>query len=226
MAYKTGIRNNGTSSTPSVTVPGGIAAGDIVIIGVTGNVQADTPTPTGFTQFGSSGTLTVNSETSSLWWKRATGPDSGTYAFTGGSWGAGTLWIVLVAVFSGRDPDESPENTLNINDVAVASPATTIATGVTALNGDDLLHYAVTASSGIATGFDGPLFWIAEQGFSGTGGHAAAFCVKQNVAAGPTGDITDVGYANTTMAWQTWLVRIPAPVVQLSLVGYTRRAGG
>jgi peptidoglycan/xylan/chitin deacetylase (PgdA/CDA1 family) len=113
----------GTSAT--VAVPAGATTGDVVVATVAtwgGSPPAVTP-PSGFTLKGS---YTAGQDTSRVFWKRLSGPETGTYRFTwtGGQWSSAHALAVSGGVATG-DPIEAVDHAAGSG---TTYPATTVST--------------------------------------------------------------------------------------------------
>ena len=214
MAYRDSTSNSGSSDTPNVAVPTGVAADDIVILAATmdnSTVTIDAADwPTGFTELAETA-LTLDGQRCTAGWKRLTGADSGSYTF--GSWGGAHSWICQAYAYSGRDTTAPPvASTIAVNNTGNSSPVTITANGLTAVAGDDLLMLAWpdVNTNNAGTGMSAPTSYTeredAESGFN----NAAGFD-RENVSAGATGDIScTLTLASGTSGWAALLVRIPA----------------
>jgi hypothetical protein len=79
-------------------VPAGVAAGDVAVAFLESWQDATPPTvtpPTGFAQKGATWSSSDGLAVNSVWWKRLTGADSGTYTFTLGSGRWNTLQLLV-----------------------------------------------------------------------------------------------------------------------------------
>jgi hypothetical protein len=214
MAYRDSTTATGFSTTPSVAVPSGVAAGDIVIlVAATDNVAAVFETadwPSGFTELAEVD-LTLDGHSAAVGWKRLTAADSGSYTF--GNIAAGeSNWVCQAFAFSGRHATDPPVATSATNNNANSSPVSITATGVTAVAGDDLLWLStpdVSESEGGA-GHTAPTDFTekedAENNWSNISG-----AVRENASAGATGNITGtLALSSGASGWAAFLVRIPA----------------
>lgn len=95
-----------TAANAAVPVPSGVAADDVILVHIYKEGTAAVTPPAGFTEITPARTAT--NITHHLFWKRATGADTGTYTFT---W-TGTLWREAVAsAYSGCVTTGSPLDT-------------------------------------------------------------------------------------------------------------------
>jgi hypothetical protein len=214
MAYRDSTSNTGNSTTPSVAVPAGVAANDIVIITIgfdtTGGAVDPGDLPTGFVELGESTALTTDGHTLWVGYKRLTGSDAGTYTF--GSIGAANDWVCQAFAFSGRHTTNPPvTSTLATNNTPANDPTVT-SNGVTAVAGDDLLWVVLPDKT-----TQGACSMVAPTNFTeaedATFGWSAAYgAYRNNVSAGATGSVSAVLTTNgtDTAGWGTWLIRIPA----------------
>lgn len=115
----------GSGTTCNVPVPSGVVADSVVLVFMyVETTQAVTP-PAGFTEAPDSPVVVTGSQAHNLrvYWKRATGSDSGNYAFT---IAAGLAWRMAVAVrFTGCVTSGNPF------DVTAAAIKTTTSDGTT-----------------------------------------------------------------------------------------------
>jgi hypothetical protein len=207
---------NGSTDTPIVAVPTGTAADYIVVLKVTWAAQLDMSTswPAGFTSLYSSsaGNGYVGDGSQAWAWKRLTGADSGTYDMA--DLGTANNWVMIAELYSGRHTTDPPVfSTFAKNTGANSSPATLTANGVTALDGDDLtisgqLDYTASQAT---------IAWTWPSGFTESEAYSASSwatlgsAVKQNVAAGATGNLDSIAtWTGGTARWGTGLLRIPA----------------
>jgi hypothetical protein len=166
-------------TTVQIPVPSGVAADDVIVVQVyKENTAAITP-PSGFSE--KSQVDNANPVEHTIFWKRATAGDTGTYDFswTGAVWAGGSSHRISGAVTSG-DPfdviDHEPGGAASTNAPAVQA-TTTVA--------DTLLFWG-------ATGFNGSTAWTQPSGFTGpllaVLNLEAAW--KAQAAAGDTGALT------------------------------------
>lgn len=213
MAYRDSTTNSGSSATPSVAVPAGVAADDIVILVATidasaANFQAG-DWPTGFTEL-QEADITTDGHSAAIGWKRLTGADAGSYTF--GNLGASADWIAQACAFSGRHTTDPPvASAVNIQNTGQASPNTVTATGVTAVEGDDLLWASApdVTASGDGVGHDPPTNFTEREDAENLWSNLS-IATRDNVSAGATGDISGTFTHNNTAGWAAFLVRIPA----------------
>ena len=220
MAYHDSTTASGANQTPAVAVPnaGGaspLAADDIVILcATTDSVDAvfeSTDWPTGFTELGEVN-LTGDGQSVAVGWKRLTGADTGSYTFGNLAGGATPDWVCQAYAFRGRHTTDPPViSTIATDDNANTTPVSVTATGVTAVDGDDLLMLSVpdVRASGVATGHAAPTNFTEKEDAENAWSNLAGF-TQENVAAGATGDITaTLSLASDSSGWAAILVRIP-----------------
>jgi hypothetical protein len=218
MAYRSHAYGTGTSATPSVAVPSGVASGDIIILICTiDSTTADfegADYPASFTELHDIN-VTAEGQSVSVSWKRASGADTGTYDF--GNVGASGDWICAALAFSGRHATNAPTSTSNIQNTPQVNPVTVTATGVTAVEGDDLVFISapdVTSGPNIVTGHSAPTNFT-ERIDAGIDAEGALWVklgvsTRDNVSVGATGDVTATLSLNANDAgWAAFLVRIP-----------------
>ncbi len=213
MAYRDSTSATGNSATPSVAVPAGVAADDIVIIAISYDLTAaavdPADLPTGFTELAETD-ITADGHTAWVGWKRLTGADAGSYTF--GSLGSAADWVCQAFAFSGRHTTNPPVvSTTAVQNTAQSPPVTITANGVTAVAGDDLLWVSVpdVTSSGSGNGHTAPASYTeaedAELAWSNLSG-----AYRLNVSAGATGTVAGTfAMSADTAGWAAWLIRIP-----------------
>lgn len=211
MAYRDSTTNSGSSNAPSVAVPSGVAIGDIVILVATidasaANFQAG-DWPTGFTEL-QEADVTTDGHSAAIGWKRLTAADSGSYTF--GNVGASADWIAQAYAFSGRHATNPPVATVNVQNTGQTSPNTVTATGVTAVEGDDLLWVSApdVTGSGDGTGHTAPTDFTEREDAENLWSNLSG-ATRDDVAAGATGNISGTFTHNNTAGWAAFLVRIP-----------------
>lgn len=214
MAYRDSTTNSGNSDTPSVAVPAGVAADDIVILFCAiDTAAADFETadyPTGFTELHDVN-LTLDGHSVSLSWKRTTGADAGTYTF--GNLGASGDWIAQACAFSGRHTTNPPVSTVATDNNNNTGPNITVtATGVTALDGDDLLWGSApdVTLNGVGNGHAAPTNFTEREDAENEWTNLS-IATRDNVSAGATGNIAGTfAITGNGAGWAAVLVRIPA----------------
>lgn len=207
----------GSTPTLTVSVPTGVAIGDIVILLFsTDNVNASiTSWPAGFTALNTTA-IPTDGQFVGCAWKRLTAADSGSYTITVAS---ATNSAVAAIPLTGRHATNPPViGTVTTQTTGQASPVTITATGITAVAGDDILHVAFedqnTASSAI--GHSG---WTLGTGIvdiaNGGGWSDIGVAKAENVAAGATGTktVTFTLSGAAVAGFATYLISIPAASV-------------
>lgn len=213
MAYRDSTSATGNNSTPSVGVPAGVQANDIVIIAISYDMQTAAvdpgDLPSGFTELDETD-ITADGHTGWIGWKRLTGADSGTYDF--GSVGTAADWVCQAFAFSGRHLSNPPvASTVNVQNTAQSSPVTVTANQVTALDEDDLLWISVpdVTSSGAGNGHTAPTNYTEQEDAENLWANLSG-AVRENVSAGATGSISGTfNLSQDTAGWAAWLIRIP-----------------
>lgn len=137
--------NDALASSVNVPVPSGAASGDIALVAVE-QWEVANPTvtpPSGFTQLAQ---VVSGSQKLKVFWKRLTGADTGTYAFTwtGSQWNLGHCVLLTGAIASG-DPIGAAFNTATATSTAI--PVTT----VTVAFQPGLAHFVANENSGTQT---------------------------------------------------------------------------
>jgi|GEM_PF-2898654 len=207
--------NSGFSTSPICTVPTGVAANDIVIMTATVEVGAafdPVDLPTDFTEI-QENDVTADGQTMWLGWKRLTGADSGSYTFgsvTDG--GSNREWICQAYAFTGRDTTNDPVSTANVSNTLNSDPVTVTATGVTALNGDDLLWISApdVNSANVGDGHSAvPANFTELEDVENVWSNLAG-ANRDNVSAGATGNLSGTfELASNQAGWAAYLVRVP-----------------
>jgi hypothetical protein len=222
MALRASTSSIGNSITPAVSVPAGVAADDIILLGLSVDNSGSTFSthwPTGFTNLADLG-LTLDGQRVGVAYKRATGADAGSYTM-GSIGGAGNFRYAMGAqAFSGRHTTNNPAiSATSSSNAANGSPVTVTANGVTAVAADDIAFFSMpdVNAADIGNGHSG---WsgsfvekIDVEGDAGAGNGWSNLGVAtwENASAGATGSQT-VTFTLTSGAagWAAWLVRIPA----------------
>jgi len=156
--------NSVTVTSRATNVPAGAAVDDIAVCWLGQWQSGSTPTvtpPTGFTQKGATWSSGDGAAKNSIWWKRLTAADTGTYSF---SW-SGSFWTTLqCALFSGCATSGDPWD-------AVATPVTGTFGSVTSMS--------VTMSDP-----GGGLFWCVYNDSAGTHTPPTGFTEAADVDSG------------------------------------------
>lgn len=211
------VRQTGTTLTGAsaasavVTLPAGIAAGDVVIVSLyKENTAAVTP-PAGYTEKPASGPTTTAPQAQHTFWHRASGSESGTVTFswTGSVFRAATADRISGCISSG-DPIEGAPAANSSN-----ASVTTLNVSLAATSTDTLLYWA-------GTNFAGGNTWTPPAGYTEQADIDVLSCAtKTNAAGGATGNVT--GTANVSGATTAVLLDLlpgaaaagatPAPLV-------------
>lgn len=228
MAFRSSSSNFGGGTNPSVSVPTGVATGDIILLKCSIDASAavfDTADwPSGFTEL-AEGDITHDGQSFAVAWKRTTGADSGTYSF--GSLGSTNDWVVICEAFSGRHATDPPViGTVTTNNSANSSPITTAAPGVTAVDGDDMSWTAVTdLNNGTSVPASTPPTNYTERKDTGANWSYMTSATRDNVSAGATGTVSgSYSWTSATSGWAAYLIRIPAAPAGDVSVGLTGQA--
>jgi len=219
MAYRDSTSAIGTSTSCVVAVPTGVQADDIVILVGTVDGSGNTFTgnwPAGFTQFYQTNLTGGDGQQMACAWKRLTGADSGNYTF--GSLDAGAPgWVAQAVAFSGRHTTDAPVATAATDETGDnTTPVSIVASGVTAIAGDDLLWIAApdVSATGVANGFTAPSSpTFVEREDEENGFSALSIATLDAASAGATGAITGtLALSSGNANWTAYLVRIPVAV--------------
>jgi hypothetical protein len=219
VAYLDSTTASGASPTPSVAVPAGVQADNIVIL-VCGMDDATAvfetaDWPAGFTELGEV-TLTGDGQEVAVGWKRLTGADSGSYTFGSVTANPSPDWVCQAYAFSGRHKLSPPViSTIAENNAANTTPVSVTANGVTAVDGDDLLMLSVpdVRASGAANGHDAPASYVEREDAENLWANLAGF-TRDGVNAGATGNITaTLNLSTSSSGWAAILVRLPSEVI-------------
>lgn len=200
VAAGTSVINSATASI-AFPVPAGVAANDIVLAHLYKENNAAVTPPAGFTQVGTPAAVTTgNAQWHYLFWKRATGADSGTYTFTwtGSTYNSGQTGAYRGCITSGTPVE------LSTSAVNTTSTTTTPNLSFTTTGADRLLVWAGTNFS--------ESNWTAPTGFTLRGDSTAivqAFATRNWPTAGATGNVSGTSStSNTNTAWLTALVPV------------------
>lgn len=174
---------SGTATTANIAVPSSVAAGDVILVHFYIESTNTVTPPAGFTELTNSPISTTGAGAHSfhIFWKRASGADSGTYAFTyGGSSvyreGCATRYTGCIAT---GDPTE-----INNGAQRSSNGTTTPAVSGTTLGADRLLVWGATDfSSGT---------WTMPSGFTrrDPGTNESPVATLAQASAGSTGSLT------------------------------------
>lgn len=201
----------GSTTAAAAAVPSGVTAGDVILVFIyKENAETITP-PSGFTQVANSPVATTGTVTQqSVWWRRATGADSGTYSFT---WTT-AAWREAVAVrFTGCITSGDPTEIDNFAQVSTSDTISPAVSGTTT-GVDRLLVWG-------STNFNGG-FITSPAGFTGQAGAAAGISASAGCstaaqsAAGSTGSVTGT-WTSSSLLTASLTALIPAVVDSLRL---------
>lgn len=180
-----------SAATAAVAVPAGAGTGHIVLVHLYREATTTVTAPGGFTQVTNSPiATTANIHQQSVWWKRLTGGDAGTYSF---SWTGSTYREAVATLYSGcvdtGDPTEI-NNFVQISDTAdtVSPPVSGTTTGA-----DRMLVWCSTHFAGTSTVSAGtPTGYTARAGayVALAGGATTAVATNPQAAAGATGSVS------------------------------------
>lgn len=218
----TGTYGSSSGGVPQTSVacgvPSGVVADDIVVltayVSLDGGINPVATPPAGFTA-AENAPISAQFNRNAVWWKRATGSESGTYTI---SYDVATYSEAAAMRFSGcvtsGNPFDSPTNAAFNNTSSTASAAVT----VTTLGADRVLVHSATNWSGGT--------WTPSSGFTtrASGGfgvlHAAT---KDQAVAGSSGSVT----ATCTGSDKTtgWLGALAGPAPSSWVYGYDVRIG-
>ena len=172
-----GSTHSGSGST-APTIPSGVVAGSLVILLAMNSTSSTFGPPAGFTEIASQ----TASPRHKAWWKRATGPESGTYTVTGGA--LNNMGGVALRI---ADDDGSSSPILAATDVDVTAGGGMIGPplDIADVPAGALLIHSLAPSAGRT--------YTAETGFVIHSDNAAAQRImassKTQPSAGPTGTI-------------------------------------
>jgi hypothetical protein len=205
----TSVASSATSATAGA--PAGFVADDILILILSSDANASTPSPpSGFTQLTKDTFTTPDGQVIVIWWKRAVGSDSLTV--TGMSNVASKL--LRCFAWSGRDTTNPPVMSASaVNQSSNASPTTLTANGVTALTGDDLFWFGgLDVNTSGAPTFTQPTGYTTQGVSTDTvdGFDIFGAATKDNVSAGATGTVSGTLTHSGSAGWNAYVIRIPA----------------
>lgn len=186
----------------SVPVPSGVAADDVIEIHIFTDTTTVTITvPAGFAESPSSPATIAANQKASVYWKRATGADSGSYSvtFSGSTYAEAVAIRYNACITSGSPYDVSTSTTDS------ASGTVTPAVSVTTNGADRLIGHKGTNWAGGT--------WTAFSGFTdrAQGGFGTLFVqTKTQAGAGSTGSVTATSTASDKRtAWIAALLPVP-----------------
>lgn len=186
-------------TTAQIPVPSGVAANDIIIVGLYKESTAAITPPAGFTLKTTVSCSGAELHDVSLFWKRASGADTGTYDFswTGSAWAEGQSMRVSGAILSG-DPFGTPLNSATSNSVGSSAVTPAVAT-LTPSEANCLVFF-------IGSNYNAGANWTPPTGFTerGTDGMAITIGTLAQTTATATGSVTAT--ATTANLGRTGLV--------------------
>lgn len=205
-------------TTTAVPVPASVAANDIILAYLyfdTTSPGTITP-PAGFTELVFSPTLNValHSMESHVYWKRATGPDSGTYSFTHSS--SNTEAVAMR--FTGCEPVHTPVNVLGSAVRSTSDVVTPPVSGTTTVDAEMVVFGAWAFIGTAMTSLGAP--WT--DGANAQGFYTAA---ESQAVTGSTGSIS-TSYTGSQPSYATLVGLLPPLTGEFRIVTPTacRRA--
>lgn len=213
MAYRSSSTNSGASATPSVGVPAGVQAGDIVIVTInidaTGAAVDPADLPASFVELAETD-ITFDGQTAWVGYKRLTGADAGSYTF--GNVNATADWVCQAYAFSGRHATNPPvvSTTAVLNTGGGGTSVSVTANGVTAVAGDDLLWICSpdVNATGAGNGTTPPATFTEAQDAENLWANSSG-AYKDNVSAGATGTVSGTFNYTSNAGYAAWLIRVP-----------------
>ena len=212
MAYRDSTSNSASAaSSVVVTAPAGIQNDDILIAVVQwgGNEDQTITWPSGFTQLTTSNGAN-NASTFATAWKRASS-ESGNYTIQAQATDFGAA---AISVYSGRHTTNAPvAATPSVDNTQTASPRSCPTTGITAVEGDDIV-YCLCQVDGSADWAHTPPTNYTEREEVGPGSWVdVSLSDRENVSAGATGTLTGtLTLADSSTGFIGVTIRIPLAV--------------
>lgn len=194
----------GSGTTAAIPVPSGVTAGQIVLVDIYKENSANITTiPSGFTLVGPPAAVTTPSGQTQwhyMFWKRATGADSGTYTF---GWSGSTPRFGIAHRYTGCIATGTPFEASN----SAGGPAgsTTPAVSLSTTGSNRLLVWTCTAR--------GPANWSAPSLYTlrAATNSVVAVATREQAVAGSTGSVTGSSTI-TTWSYAAWLIALlPVP---------------
>lgn len=186
----------GTSATAAVAVPSGVTAGQVILVHLYKESTATVTPPSGFTELTPAPFTTSSVHTHHVFWKRATGSDSGTYSFT---WSGSTFREAVAIRYTGCATSGVPVDVFN---TAARSTNGTVtpAVSLTTTGADRLLEWA---GSNFNAGS-----WTPPSGFTERVDAAGCLSVATlgQSTAGSTGSVT--GTCSGSSSETGWLLAL------------------
>jgi hypothetical protein len=186
-----------TSSTANVAVPSGVAANDIILVTLHWENSAVPTPPSPFVQIDVEA-LVAPGYWNRVYWKRATGADSGTYNFT---LNASDYRTAIAARFTGCITTGDPWDVFT-NASSSSTSTTTPAVSLTTTGADRLLVWMADLwDTSTFTAPQSPQVY-ARPTNSWTSSRLLDICTRSQAAAGATGNVTGtLGIARERIAW-------------------------
>lgn len=197
----------GVRTTVSVPVPSGVTNNQVVLSHLYIEASGAVTPPTGFTEITPAAVTTGTVTVGRVFWKRATGSDSGTYAFTTPN----AFSEAVAERYTGCVTSGSP---IDVSNSAQRSSAgtTTPSVSVTTTGRDRLLVWSATSVQ------IGP--WTPPTGYTERvdTGREISVATDELAAAGSSGSVTGTGPSAFMTAWLVALIPITSDTVT-----YTKR---
>ena len=205
---ETATINTTASSTLTVSVPGSIANGDVILLFVNSDGASNPVTswPSGFTQ---GGTGSTNNQTGSWAWKAAAS-ESGSYVVTQTFTLRGSIICVAYRGCAGSPINASSSAA---SSAANSMPATVTAPSVTTTVANTTLVWCgMNDDGGGATGYTAPSGYTKCYDTGSTMDATQAVCDIANASAGATGSVSGTATGSGTMGWISFLIALaPLP---------------
>jgi hypothetical protein len=206
------VLGGSNSTAANVPVPAGVVADDIVLVLLyVETTHAVTP-PAGFAEAPASPadvSAGIQSHDLHVYWRRATGADSGTYGFTlaaGVGWRSGVAMTISGCIATGSPFDTgtgAPNSAVKTTTADGSVPAVSLTT----TGPDRLLVWMASCYNGGGTFDTVPGF---TENIDPGAGESWAVDTKVQAVAGPSGSLTSAyGVAGATAAWLGALLPIP-----------------
>ena len=175
----------GSGATAAFAVPAGVQANDVILVELyKENTAAVTP-PTGFTELGHQAATGAQDHDTYVFWKRATGADSGTYSF---SW-SGSVWRTgFASLWRGCATTGTPVDVYNGATSGSTSVTASPAVAVTTTGADRLLVWF--AGTWDSTTWTTPTGFTALAPSGAPSSRLTHGAYKTQAAAGASGSVT------------------------------------
>lgn len=172
-----------TTTTAAVPVPSGVASGHVILVHLYKESTASVTPPAGFTELAPAPTTTGNVISHHVFWKRATGSDSGTYSFT---WTGSAYREAVAERYTGCIASGSPVDAYN-GAGRSSSGTVTPAVTVTTTGPDRLLVWSgANWSSGTWTPPSAGGTWTERY----DSGDCLTIATREQTASGSSGSVT------------------------------------